>query len=206
MGIGLHTEKADLLIAFQTSRYGCRLECGHSPLRPDHASQSMSRLHADIALLFAAAVWGVAFLFQKSAMDHIGPLAFIAARGAVAALALAPLALRRSPARAEKRQRRLLEDRRSGRRGILHRRLAAAGRHRDRHRHQHGLPHRALRGHHAVHRLGLERQGAEPSRVAGGGPVGASAPGCSAAARSAPSPTATGWSPCRRSSGRRTWW
>ncbi len=53
----------------------------------------MSRLHADIALLFAAAVWGVAFLFQKSAMDHIGPLAFVAARGAVAALALAPLAL-----------------------------------------------------------------------------------------------------------------
>ncbi len=54
----------------------------------------MSRLQADIALLFAAAVWGVAFLFQKSAMDHIDPLAFIAARGTVAALALAPLALR----------------------------------------------------------------------------------------------------------------
>lgn len=54
----------------------------------------MSRLNADIALLFAAVVWGVAFLFQKSAMDHIGPLAFIAARGAVAALALAPLAWR----------------------------------------------------------------------------------------------------------------
>jgi drug/metabolite transporter (DMT)-like permease len=65
----------------------------------------MSRLNADLALLFAAAVWGVAFLFQKSAMDHVGPLAFIAARGAVAALALAPLALReyrrtQSPARA----------------------------------------------------------------------------------------------------------
>ena len=54
----------------------------------------MSRLNANIALLFAAAVWGIAFLFQKSAMDHVGPLAFIAARGAVAALALAPLALR----------------------------------------------------------------------------------------------------------------
>jgi drug/metabolite transporter (DMT)-like permease len=36
----------------------------------------------------------VAFLFQKSAMDHVGPLAFIAARGAVAAVALAPLAWR----------------------------------------------------------------------------------------------------------------
>jgi drug/metabolite transporter (DMT)-like permease len=54
----------------------------------------MSRLNADIALLLAAAVWGVAFLFQKSAMDHVGPLAFIAARGTVAALALAPLAWR----------------------------------------------------------------------------------------------------------------
>jgi drug/metabolite transporter (DMT)-like permease len=54
----------------------------------------MSRLHADIALLLAAAVWGLAFVFQKSAMADIGPLAFIASRGAVAALALAPLAMR----------------------------------------------------------------------------------------------------------------
>jgi drug/metabolite transporter (DMT)-like permease len=54
----------------------------------------MSRLNADIALLLAAAVWGVAFLFQKSAMDHVEPLAFIAARATVAALALAPLAWR----------------------------------------------------------------------------------------------------------------
>ena len=53
-----------------------------------------TRLNADIALLFAAAVWGLAFVFQKSAMAHIGPLTFIAARGAIAALALAPLALR----------------------------------------------------------------------------------------------------------------
>jgi len=52
----------------------------------------MSRLQADIVLLFAAVVWGVAFLFQKSAMDHVGPLAFIAARGTIAALTLAPLA------------------------------------------------------------------------------------------------------------------
>jgi len=53
----------------------------------------MSRLQADIALSVAAAIWGVAFVFQKSAMDDIGPLAFIASRGAIAALALAPLAL-----------------------------------------------------------------------------------------------------------------
>jgi drug/metabolite transporter (DMT)-like permease len=56
-------------------------------------SGPMSRLQADIALLLAAALWGVAFLFQKSAMEHVGPLAFIAARSVVAALALAPLAL-----------------------------------------------------------------------------------------------------------------
>lgn len=56
-------------------------------------SSLKSRVNADFALLFAAAVWGVAFVFQKSAMEHIGPLAFIASRGLLAALALAPLAL-----------------------------------------------------------------------------------------------------------------
>jgi drug/metabolite transporter (DMT)-like permease len=64
----------------------------------------MSRLNADLVLLFTAAVWGVAFLFQKSAMDHVGPLTFIAARCVLAALALAPLALkehRRAAAPAE---------------------------------------------------------------------------------------------------------
>jgi len=54
----------------------------------------MSRLHADIALLFAAVIWGLAFVFQKSAMSHVGPLTFLAARGAVGALALLPLAIR----------------------------------------------------------------------------------------------------------------
>lgn len=54
----------------------------------------MSRLHADLALVFAAAVWGIAFLFQKSAMDHVGPLLFVAARATVAVLALLALALR----------------------------------------------------------------------------------------------------------------
>ncbi len=53
----------------------------------------MRRLHADLILIFAAIIWGVAFLFQKTAMDHVGPLTFIAARGVVAVLALLPLAL-----------------------------------------------------------------------------------------------------------------
>lgn len=51
-------------------------------------------------MLFTAVIWGFAFVFQKSAMSSIGPLAFIAARAAVAAVALLPLAYherRRAP-------------------------------------------------------------------------------------------------------------
>ena len=53
----------------------------------------MRRIHADLLLLLAAAIWGLAFVFQKSAMEHIGPNAFIAARGLLAAFALLPFAL-----------------------------------------------------------------------------------------------------------------
>lgn len=53
----------------------------------------MSRVTADLALLFAAFVWGIAFLFQKFAMSEIGPLTFIASRAGVAFLVLLPLAL-----------------------------------------------------------------------------------------------------------------
>lgn len=52
----------------------------------------MSRLQADLLLIMIAAVWGLAFVFQKTAMADIGPLTFIAARGALAAVALAPFA------------------------------------------------------------------------------------------------------------------
>lgn len=54
----------------------------------------MRRLHADILLVLAAAIWGFAFLFQKSAMEHVGPVQFVAARSAVASLALLPIAFR----------------------------------------------------------------------------------------------------------------
>jgi len=54
----------------------------------------MTRLTADLCLLFAALVWGIAFLFQKQAMADIGPLTFVASRAALAALALMPFALR----------------------------------------------------------------------------------------------------------------
>src|SRR5262245_5865666 len=55
---------------------------------------SRARLLADAALLLSAVIWGWAFVFQKSAMQHMGPLAFIAARGLVGAFALAPFAVR----------------------------------------------------------------------------------------------------------------
>lgn len=60
----------------------------------------MRRFHADLLLFACAAIWGFAFLFQKSAMQHVGPLTFVSARSFVACLALAPLAiyeLRRQP-------------------------------------------------------------------------------------------------------------
>ncbi len=52
----------------------------------------MSRLQADLLLLMTAAIWGLAFVFQKTAMADIGPLTFITARSALATLALAPFA------------------------------------------------------------------------------------------------------------------
>jgi drug/metabolite transporter (DMT)-like permease len=58
----------------------------------------MTRLQADLLLLLGAAIWGYAFVFQKTAMEHVGPYTFIAARSIVAALALAPLAWRETRA------------------------------------------------------------------------------------------------------------
>ncbi len=52
----------------------------------------MSRLQADLLLLMTAAIWGLAFVFQKTAMADIGPLTFIAARSALAVIAIAPFA------------------------------------------------------------------------------------------------------------------
>lgn len=60
----------------------------------------MRRLKADLLLLFAAVIWGTAFYFQKTAMEHVGPYLFVASRATVAALCLLPLALfehRRAP-------------------------------------------------------------------------------------------------------------
>ena len=50
-------------------------------------------LRGDLLILLAALIWGVAFYFQKTAMNHVGPLLFIGLRGIVAAFALLPFAV-----------------------------------------------------------------------------------------------------------------
>ena len=52
----------------------------------------MTRLRADAALLTAALLWGVAFVAQRVAEGVVPPLGFVAARFAISALVLAPLA------------------------------------------------------------------------------------------------------------------
>ena len=54
---------------------------------------ALTRLRADLLLVCAAAIWGLAFIFQKAAMDAVEPLTFIAARGTIAAAALLPAAI-----------------------------------------------------------------------------------------------------------------
>jgi len=52
----------------------------------------MTRLQANLMLLTIAAIWGLAFVYQKTAMEHIGPYTFLALRAVVAAVILAPIA------------------------------------------------------------------------------------------------------------------
>jgi len=54
----------------------------------------LNRFKADLLVLAAALIWGVAFYFQKVAMDHVGPFLFTGSRAVIAALVLAPFALR----------------------------------------------------------------------------------------------------------------
>ncbi len=53
----------------------------------------MNRITANLLLLCAAAIWGLAFVFQKTAMEVLGPWTFIASRAALATLALLPVAI-----------------------------------------------------------------------------------------------------------------
>jgi drug/metabolite transporter (DMT)-like permease len=54
----------------------------------------MSRTRANILLLCAAAIWGMGFVAQQTAMEHVGPWFFIALRFGVATLTMLPLAMR----------------------------------------------------------------------------------------------------------------
>ncbi len=54
----------------------------------------MTRSSAHVVLLLAALFWGVGNVFQKTALDHVGPLGATAIRCAIAALVLLPLLLR----------------------------------------------------------------------------------------------------------------
>ena len=69
-------------------------------MRNSATEGGMSRLSADGLLLFTAVLWGVTFVAQKYATATMPALAFVAARFAVSAVALAPFALwefRRKP-------------------------------------------------------------------------------------------------------------
>ncbi|WP_020409933.1 DMT family transporter [Hahella ganghwensis] len=51
----------------------------------------MKTLKAEILLILAAAIWGMAFVAQVKGMDHVGPFTFNAARFLIGALSLIPL-------------------------------------------------------------------------------------------------------------------
>ncbi len=53
----------------------------------------MSRPVAVLLLVTATAIWGLAFVAQKSAMDHLGPLSFSGARFLLGGVVLLPFAL-----------------------------------------------------------------------------------------------------------------
>ncbi|MGE4504427.1 MAG: DMT family transporter [Desulfovibrionaceae bacterium] len=60
---------------------------------------NISTIRADGLLILTALIWGTAFVFQKTGMDHLGPYAFNGIRFVLGSLALTPLtvlSLRRS--------------------------------------------------------------------------------------------------------------
>ena len=48
-------------------------------------------LRADLILLLTAFIWGLAFVYQRSGMDHIGPITFTFGRFLIGAMAILPL-------------------------------------------------------------------------------------------------------------------
>jgi len=50
-----------------------------------------TELRADLILLVTALIWGFAFVFQSTGMEHIGPITFVFGRFVVATLAIIPI-------------------------------------------------------------------------------------------------------------------
>ena len=50
-----------------------------------------SDLRADFVLLLTAFIWGLAFVYQRTGMEHIGPVTFTFGRFLIGALAILPL-------------------------------------------------------------------------------------------------------------------
>lgn len=54
----------------------------------------MTRTTATLLLILATAIWGFAFIAQKSAMDYMGPMTFISVRYLLGGLIIIPFAIR----------------------------------------------------------------------------------------------------------------
>jgi drug/metabolite transporter (DMT)-like permease len=67
-------------------------------MRPDGDARQGTSAFADAALLGATAIWGGSFVLVRSLLAEISPLLFVALRFVIAALVLAPFALRRKGA------------------------------------------------------------------------------------------------------------
>ncbi|WP_443750821.1 DMT family transporter [Asticcacaulis solisilvae] len=62
--------------------------------------RTVSRLQADLLLLLTAAIWGLAFVAQKSGLDGMGPFGFVGARFLLSTIVVLPLAWREWKGRA----------------------------------------------------------------------------------------------------------
>lgn len=53
----------------------------------------MKKTSGSLMLLLTALIWGIAFVAQRTGMDHVGPLTFLAGRSLLGALATLPIVL-----------------------------------------------------------------------------------------------------------------